>query len=259
MRLLQRFARPPVGELAFPQGIVVEPSSRFEELKIPLPEPVHGVDQVSAVLGIPRWWPTGSRVGVVLAHGQGDDLSDPLIEELHRELTERRYLSLRFNFPFAEAGKRRPDPMRVLRRCYRAALGVLSRDPTSAPAHMFLGGKGLGGQVAAEVASARIRADGLFLMGYPLHPQRKPEQAQPEQLFRIVAPLLFLQGTRDAYCDLEVLRKVLRSVGAPTTLQVVEEADRNFKVLKKSGRKPEEVSEEMLASLDSWIQKVLGS
>jgi predicted alpha/beta-hydrolase family hydrolase len=238
---------------------VVEPSARFEELKIALPEPVHGVGEVSAVLGIPRWWPTGSRVAVVLAHGQGSNLSDPLIEYLHRELTERRYLSLRFNFPFAEAGKRRPDSAHVLRRCYRAALGLLARDPTAAPAHVFLGGLGLGAQVAVGVASARIRVDGLVLLGYPLHPQDRPDEAQPEELFRIVAPLLFLQGSRDRSCDLEALRRVLRSVGAPTALQVVEQADRGFKVPKKSGRSAEEVREEILATVDTWIQKVLGT
>ncbi len=238
---------------------MVEPSARFEELKIALAEPVHGLREVSAVLGIPRWWPTGSRVGVVLAHGQGGDMGDPLIEHLHRELTERRYLSLRFNFPFAEARKRRPDPDPVLRRCYRAALGALARDPTAAPAHVFVGGKGLGAQVAAGVAGARVRVDGLFLLGYPLHPQDRPEEVQPDLLFRIVAPLLFLQGTRDRHCDLDALRRVLRSVGAPTALQVVEEADRNFAVLKKSGRSAEEVREELLSTIDGWIQKLMGS
>ncbi len=111
---------------------MVAPSARFEQLTIPLPDPVHGLEEVSAVLGIPRWWPTGSRVSVVLAHDRNADLSEPLIEDLHRELTERRYLCLRFNFPFAEAKKRRPDSMLVLRRMLRVAVGALSRDPTVA-------------------------------------------------------------------------------------------------------------------------------
>ena len=111
---------------------MVEPSARFEEFRIPLPDPVHGLGEVSAVLGIPRWWPTGSRVSVVLAHGAIGDHNDPLIEYLHRDLTERRYLCLRFNFPFAEAKKRRPDPPQTLRRAFRAAVGALSRDPTAA-------------------------------------------------------------------------------------------------------------------------------
>lgn len=237
---------------------MVEPSARYEEVKISLPDPVHGLEAVSGALGVPRWWPTGSRVSVIIGHGSTEDMHDPVLEQLHRELTERRYLTLRFNFPFAEARKKRPDPMSVLRRTMRAAIGALGRDPTAAPAHLFLGGKGLGGQVAAELASARVRVDGLFLMAYPLHPQGKPDKLQPEQLFRIVSPVLFLQGSRDRTCDLDLLRRTLTRVGAPTTLHVAEEADRHFKVLKKSPRTNEEVREELLQATDEWIQKILG-
>ncbi len=237
---------------------MVEPSARFEEVKIPLSDPVHGLEEVSGVLGIPRWWPTGSRVSVVIGHGSTDDMDDPMLEHLHRELTERRYLCLRFNFPFAEAKKRRVDSPTVLRRCLRAAIGALGRDPTAAPAHLFLGGKGLGGQTAAELSATRVRVDGLFLMAYPLHPQGKPDEPQPEQLFRVVSPLLFLQGDRDRTCELDVLRRTLVRVGAPTTLHVTEEADRHFRVLKKSPRSDEEVREELVETMDDWIQKVLG-
>lgn len=237
---------------------MVEPSARFEDVKIRLPDPVHGLEEVSGVLGVPRWWPTGSRVSVVIAHGATDDMDDPVLAHLHRELTERRYLTLRFNFPFAEAKKRRPDPMAVLRRTMRAAISALGRDPTAAPAHLFLGGKGLGGQVAADLASSRVRVDGLFLMAYPLHPQGKPEKANPDQLFRIISPVLFLQGSRDRTCELELLRNTLSRVGAPTSLFVSQEADRHFKVLKKSPRQNEEVRQELTAALDEWIQKVLG-
>ena len=241
---------------------MVEPSARYEELKIPLPEAVHGTDHVSAVLGIPRWWPTGARLGLVIAHGAGSDLNDPAVTYLHRELTERRFLSLRFNFPFAEtrtpAGKaRRPDSMTVLRRCFRAAVGALARDPTAAPAHLFLAGKGLGAQVAADLSIARTRADGLILMSYPLHPAGKPEQAEADQLYRVVAPMLFLQGSRDRYADLDVLRQTLSRVGAPTGLYVAQEADHHFKVPKKAGRPEEEIHAEMLSVVDSWIDKIL--
>jgi predicted alpha/beta-hydrolase family hydrolase len=237
---------------------LVEPSPRYEELKIAIPDPVHGLEEVSAVLGIPRWWPTGARVGVILAHGGTDDMDDPVVSTLHRMLTEHRYLTLRFNFPFAEAKKKRPDADPVLRRTLRAAVSALGRDPTAAPAHLFLGGKGLGAQVAAGLAGARVRADGLILMAYPLHPQDKPELLQPEQLYRVVSPVVFVQGTRDRTCDLDSLRRTLTRVGAPTTLHVVEEADRNFKVLKKSSRSEEEVQEEIVKAVDEWIQKILG-
>ena len=239
---------------------MVEPSARFEDVKIPLAEPVHGLAEVSAVLGIPRWWPTGARVGVVLAHGAGAgaNYEEPAIAELHRELTERRYLCLRFNFPWAEAGKRRPDPPGVLRRTLRAAIGILTRDPTAQPAHLFLAGRGLGAEVAAELSVARLRADGLVLLGYPLHAAKEDTPSDADSLYRVVAPMLFLAGTRDPQCNPDVLRRTLGRIGAPTELHVVQEADQRFKVLKKSGRTPEEVSEEMLGVVDGWIEKVLG-
>lgn len=237
---------------------MVEPSARYEKIKIPLSDPIQGLEEVSGVLGIPRWWPTGSRVSVVIAHGANADMDEPIVEAVHRELTERRYLTLRFNFPFAELGKRRADSMPVLRRTLRAAVAALGRDPTAAPAHLFLGGKGLGAQAASDLASSRVRVDGLFLMAYPLHKANKPEELQPEQLFRIVSPALFLQGDRDTTCDLDALRQTLVRVGAPSVLEVVEGADRHFKVLKKSGRTPEEVTHQLATALDDWIQKLLG-
>ena len=236
---------------------MIEPPARFEEIKIPLPEPVHGLEAVSGVLGIPRWWPTGARVSVVISHGASRDMNDPIIEHLHAQLTERRCLTLRFNQPFAEAKKRRPDSLRVLRRTMRAAVGILASDPTAAPAHLFLGGKGLGGQIAAEVAGSRVRVDGIFFLGYPLHAAGKPETAQAEQLYRLISPMLFIQGTRDRACDIDVLRQTLTRVGAPTTLQICREADQHFKVLKKSERTEEEVRAEILDGLDAWITRVL--
>ena len=238
---------------------MVEPLAKYEELKIALPEPVHGLGEVSAVLGIPRWWPTGSRVSVVFGHSATGDFSEASIVALHRELTERRYLCLRFNFPFAEARKRRPDSMAVLRRCFRAAVGVLARDPTAAPAHLFLAGKGLGAQVAAELSISRVRADGLIFMGYPLHPAGQPERVDAEQLYRVVAPMLFLQGTRDRYCDVDLLRRTLSHVGAPTALQVCEEADHHFRVLKRSARTQQDVDQELRVACEAWIEKILGN
>ena len=237
---------------------MVEPSERFEELKIPLSEHVHGLEETSGVLGVPRWWPPGSRVSVVLCHGATEDMDDPVLVGLQEGLARSRYLTLRFNFPFAEARKTRADSMPVLRRALRAAVALLMRDPTAAPAHLILGGKGLGARVAADLSTSRLRTDGLFLMGYPLHPQDRPEKLDPDQLFRIVSPLLFLQGDRDRTCDLETLRGILWRVGAPTTLHVSEGSDRHFRVTKRSQRTNEEVIQELVRGVDDWIQEILG-
>jgi predicted alpha/beta-hydrolase family hydrolase len=179
-----------------------------------------------------------------------------VLEFLQSALTERRCLTLRFNFPFGETGKKRPDPPDVLQRTFRTAIATLARDPDAAPARLFLGGKGLGGAIAASLAGDRARVDGAFFMGFPLHPPGKPELISPEELFRVISPMLFLQGKRDRQCDLDLLRRTLTRVGAPTTLQVLEEADQHFKVLKKSHRTDEDVRQELLAYIYAWIQKI---
>jgi len=236
----------------------MEPAARFEELKIPVPSEKGGLE-VSGVLGVPEWWPSGARVGVVLAAGSSGRCDEPLVEDLHRQLTERKFLSLRFNFPFGEAGKKRPDPFLTLRQTYRAAVQILSADPTSAPAHVFIGGVGLGAKVASHVATDRIRVSGLFGLGYPLHPSGKPEKVDAEQLYRVITPMLFVQGSKAKNCDLDLLRRSLARVCAPTALHVVEEADHLFKVAKKSGRTPEEVRREILTALETWFDKVVAS
>jgi hypothetical protein len=238
---------------------LVEPTARFEEVQIRLPEPITGTATVTGVMGVPEWWPTGARVGVVMAHDRGGDRDDPILVGLQQGMTARGFLSLRFNFPFAELGKQRPDREHVLERVFLEAVQLLARDPAAAPAHLFLGGKGIGGRTAAATAMARLRVDGLFFLGFPLHPPDKPRDLDAEVLYRVIAPMLFVQGTRDRSCDLDVLRKTLARVGAPKTLHVVAEADHALKVLKKSGRTQEAVIDETLATLQGWIQKVIGA
>jgi len=238
----------------------MESSSQFQEIQIRLPEPIHGLDHVRGVLGLPEWWPTGERVAIVFAHGGGSNLDDPLIVALCRALTARSYLTLRFNFPFAEAEMRSSaDSSLVLERGFRAALNVLGRDPSALPARLFLGGIGIGARAAASLVADPVRADGLFLLGFPLHPQDKPAQADPEVLFRTTSPMLFVQGDRDRRCDGTALRKALRRVGAPMELYDVPEADGNFRVARRSTRTNEQVQAEVFSVLANWITRRLRS
>ena len=167
---------------------MVEPSSRIEEFKIPLTEPVHGLVSVPGVLGVPRWWPTGSRVCVVLAHGANSDYTDPLIEYLQRELTERRYLTLRFNFPLPRQ-KTRPDPLPAAPHL-RAARAI-ARDPTrplriprSAAWGRRPGRRGRRGR-----ACPRRRAGAARLPAPPASQRRFSPRP-----FRIVSPMLFFRA-----------------------------------------------------------------
>jgi predicted alpha/beta-hydrolase family hydrolase len=235
-----------------------EPKVQLEEVMIPLTAPIHGRSELRGVLGIPEWWPTGGRIAVVLAHGGPSDLDDPLLEMLSRKLTGLDYLTLRFNFPFAEAGKRSSaDSAEILERGFRAALNALGRDPTALPARLFVGGIGLGGRVAAGLVADRLHVDGLFLLGFPLHPQDKPEKSDPNVLFRTTAPMLFIQGTRDRRCNGAALRNALRRVGAPIELYDVDEADSAFHVPKKSGRSVDQIHTEVYNVLSTWLSSQL--
>jgi len=234
----------------------IERTVQFEEIEIPLLEPVHGLDVVKGTLGVPEWWPTGSRISVVIA--QGSMAQDPLLDAVQLALTERKYLTLRFPMPYMVAGKRKPDEMKVMTRTYEAAIAVLGKDPSSAPAHVFAGGKNMGALVASHASISRLRVEGIFFLGFPLHKQDDPGDVHPERLYRIVNPMLFVQGSRDRRCDLPTLRQTLGRVGAPVNLHVVQDADHALKVPKKSGRSADEVAHEVLATLEGWIQRTLG-
>jgi predicted alpha/beta-hydrolase family hydrolase len=101
--------------------------------------------------------------------------------------------------------------------------------------------------------------DGLVLLGFPLHPPGKPTELRVDRLFRIVSPMLFVQGTRDRQCEIPVLRRTLLRVGAPTSLHVIEDADQSFKVPRKTGRTEAAVQREIFATLDAWISRILGT
>ena len=227
---------------------------RVEAIQIPVTPEI----SVSGNVGIPAWWPSGHRVGIVLGHDTGSDMDQAFLSSLHVRLVQRGYLTLRFNFPFAEQKKKRPDPSPLLERTFRAATTSLVRDPQIAPARLFFGGMGLGARVATQVVASGQTADGIVCLGFPLHPSGKPNQQKADALFRILCPVLFVQGPRDPYCRIDRLETLLRRIGAPTSLHVVEDADHSFGLIKRTARTPEEVLEESLTTLDGFVHKALG-
>lgn len=235
---------------------MVEQSAQFKEFEIMLPESVGGIERVSAVLGIPEWWPTCQRIAMVLAHDADADIHHPMLEHLQQRLTHEKFLTLRFNFPFAELSEQSShDNGETLLRTFRAAISALLRDPTSAPAHIFIGGHGLGARVAAQIATTQIRIEGTFLLGYPLHPAGEPENVSAEQLYRITSPTLFVQGSRDSHCDLAALKQTVRRMGTTIEVRSVHEADEDFTVPGESLRSPDEIYDEIFGYLLQWSDK----
>ncbi len=194
------------------------------------------------------------KTAVILAHGAGSDMHHPFLSFIHRRLAAHGLLSVKFNFPYKEEGRKAPDRMPVLLAAWRKIIAEVKNDPVLSPARLLLSGKSMGGRAASLLASEEDVCDGLIFLGYPLHPPGKADKLRAEHLSRITRPMLFIQGDRDRLCDLGKLRQVLEGLDAPVTLHVIEGGDHSFKVLKRSGRSEEEVREEIARVMQKWIE-----
>ena len=201
-------------------------------------------------------FPAGFRGGtaVVLAHGAGGDLNNPLLVVLQRLLANAGHLAVTFNFPYAEAGRRSPDPPGRLESTWRAVLAAVRDDPDLAPARVVAGGKSMGGRMASQVAAAGAPVDALLLLGYPLHPAGRPDERRIAHFPRVTVPSLFVQGTRDALCGIDLLQEALGGLGGPWRLHVVADGDHSFRVTRRSGRSEAEVWEEIGGAVLEWVR-----
>jgi len=205
---------------------------------------------------------------ILLAHGAGLDMDSPWMSEVADGLVARGFGVLRFNYPYKERAARRgkslpPDRRPVLEAAHARALDALIE--RAGERRALLAGKSMGGRMATLIAAKDAPCRGLILFGYPLHPPRKrDERVDPKRLRRehfpaIVQPALFLQGTRDALCDLELLGDALRTYGGTATLEVIEDADHGFHVLKRTGLTDDEVRERMLDRVAAWESETFPS
>ncbi|WP_437592297.1 alpha/beta hydrolase family protein [Sorangium sp. So ce1000] len=213
--------------------------------------PIAGSNPVSGVIHAPRTRAKRSGVAVVLAHGAGNDMNAPLVVDVAERLLARGHTVLRFNFVYKELGRKAPDRPPLLEKAYEAAIARMLEDR---PERLVIGGKSMGGRVASLLAARGVRADGLLFLGYPLHPAGKRAPLRDAHLPAIVAPLLFLQGTRDPLCDLGLLRPVLKRLGQRATLHVIEGGDHSLDLLKSAGRTRESVLEEIDVAIDGWLK-----
>jgi uncharacterized protein len=213
---------------------------------------------VSAVIALPSGFRQPGRTpAVVLAHGAGADMRSPFMSTVHTGLAREGYVSLKFNFPYTEARRRRPDPRPVLERCWRGVVDAVLRDRALAPTWIAIGGKSMGGRMASYLAAAGAPVRALVLLGYPLHPAGKPDELRADHLPSIQAPMLFVQGTRDALCDLDRLRAVLAPLPR-ATLHTIEGGDHSFRLPRRNGKSDAEVWGEIVTVVARWLHTVAG-
>jgi len=201
--------------------------------------------------------PTEARACYVLAHGAGAGMSHPFITAIANGLAERGIATLRYQFPYMEHGSKRPDSPKVAHATVRAAVEEASRlVPELA---LFAGGKSFGGRMTshAQAASPLPRVRGLAFLGFPLHPPGQPSDERAKHLFDVQIPMLFLQGTRDDFAQLQLLEPLCKELGARAGLKLFQDADHSFHVPARTGRKDSEVRGELMDALAEWIEMVL--
>jgi len=217
------------------------------------------LDQRETVSGILCGQARNNRTGMIIAHGAGNDMENPLIVHLCKGLAEAGHITLRFNFPYKEKGKKAPDGPKKLMHTWGKVFHFFKEESGYTMDKVIVSGKSMGGRVASQmVAEGLMAADGLVLFGYPLHAPGRKEKLRDAHLYQIRIPMIFFAGTRDSLCDLELLKGVLNKVQAPWDLEVIQGGDHSFKTPKAMELSQEEVYEQILKTTRSWLRTELG-
>jgi predicted alpha/beta-hydrolase family hydrolase len=176
--------------------------------------------------------PSKPQCVLTLAHGAGAGMDHSFMETLASRLAEQGIATVRFNFPFAENKKVRPDSPAVAHQTIKAAIEKTRELFPKTP--LFVAGKSFGGRMSSQYLSANPDDDvkGIIFYGFPLHPAGKPSTERAEHLKKVKIPMLFLQGTKDALATWDLIETVCKPL-RKATLVKIEGADHSFKAGKK--------------------------
>jgi len=216
----------------------------------------HG-EKISTLVSLPEDYDGSVRPAVILAHGAGNDMFNPLLTHMAHLLDQAGYLCVRFNFPYRDRGRRNPDSDDVLMATWMSVYQHFKNHPGYQPGKIVAAGKSLGGRTASQaVAAGLIDVQGLIMYGYPLHPPGKKDILRDAHLHRVTVPMLFFEGSHDPFCDIAILRDVLGRIDAPSAVEVIEGADHSFKMPASSGVTDEQVYATILGKTLSWLEKI---
>ncbi len=197
---------------------------------------------------------------IILAHGAGAPQTHPFMTAFARLLSARGIDVVTFNFLYMERGRRVPDPKARLEGCYRAVIAAARARAGDGERRMVIGGKSMGGRIATQVAAAEAEAggseagvDGLVLLGYPLHPPGRPDKPRTAHLPSVTAPMLFVQGERDAFGTPDELRPVLATC-ADAELVTVDGADHSLRRRGKNAPRAADVYESVTGRIVGWLE-----
>jgi predicted alpha/beta-hydrolase family hydrolase len=190
---------------------------------------------------------------LILAPGAGAGQTSTFIVNFATGLAARGIDTVTFNFLYSEQGRRIPDPNDRLEACWRAVIAAVRGQMKSGRDKLAIGGKSMGGRIASQVAAAGVEdLAGLVLLGYPLHPPGRPDRPRASHLTQIKVPMLFVQGSRDAFGTADELRPIITQLDPPADIYAVERGDHSFKVPKRSGIRQEDVYRAIQDRIATW-------
>jgi uncharacterized protein len=209
---------------------------------------IENAGSISALLVLPPQ----AKNCFILAHGAGAGMTHPFMKKVATGLGARGVATLRYQFPYMEAGSKRPDRPATAHAAVRAAVAEAARQCPGL--RLIAGGKSFGGRMTSQTQAATPLAGvhGLAFLGFPLHPAGKPSSERAEHLFDIHIPMLFMQGSRDKLAELSLLEPLIKQLGPSASLHLVPEADHSFHVPARSGRNDGEVMDEVLDNFVNW-------
>lgn len=187
---------------------------------------------------------------LTLAHGAGAGMNHPFMVALSHALATLNIGTVRFNFPFTELKKKRPDVPAVAHKTIEAAIQKTKELFPSIP--LFAGGKSFGGRMTSQYLSKQVSEDvkGIVFVGFPLHPPGKPSIERADHLKDVKIPMLFLQGTRDELANWELMTQVTSALPQASLIRL-EGADHGFKVSRQN------ILPTLATEIDTWITKLL--
>jgi predicted alpha/beta-hydrolase family hydrolase len=202
--------------------------------------------------------PVGAAL--ILGHGAGAGQQSPWMATFSRTLSALGLDIITFNFLYTEQRRRSPDRNPLLESCYRAVIDASRQQVESARRCLAIGGKSMGGRIATQVAAADpdLVLHGLVLLGYPLHPPGRPSERRDAHLPAVSRPMLFVQGSRDAFGTPAELAPVLAPLAPPATLHVVDGGDHSFKVSTRDPSRQAAVYDDVQHTIIEWMKQLVG-
>jgi predicted alpha/beta-hydrolase family hydrolase len=200
-------------------------------------------------------------ISLILAHGAGGNQTSAFIVHFATALAARGIDTVTFNFVYSEEGKRLPDRNDKLETCWRKVIeafhgGVFCHHPDRRK--LVIGGKSMGGRIASQVVGANGDGiAGLVFLGYPVHPPGRPDKSRTTHLPGIHLPMLFVQGSRDAFGAPDELTPIIANLTPPTKLYIVEGGDHSFKVPKKAAASQEQVYNFVIDEIEHWLRNAM--